>query len=366
MALYDDSVRRLPKTIAMRNCYLSLLLVLLGLSLSAQTAIEVPNVQRPLITKRTADWCPLCGGWGWTFYKALIEQNDADAVILSAHFSGGLMSSTAASLTANLGGGYQPVFYFNQNDLGVTSTNYQGMLTATRTRVELALKDAPVAQTGIRATYGGDSLRIATLTRFFKPADGDYFLGVYLVEKSVIAPQSQQGPQADHRYLLRTALTPEWQGRALASGAIAAGKEVSHNFSFPLGSYRPENLQIATVIWRKNGSKFEVVNANEANEVSRATTAVADLSGRGYRWTAGPNPLQADLQLLTDFPEPLASAKLELLTLSGQVVAELFQGNWPAGRQQHTFQRPAYLSAGLYLLRLHSPRGQLSQSIVIP
>lgn len=275
------------------------------------------------------------------------------------------MNSTASSLTANLGGGYQPVFYFNNNDLGVYSTNYTSMITATRTRVEIALKEDPLAQTGIRATYSGDSLRITTLSRFFKATQGEYLLGVYLVEKKVIAPQASQGQQAEHPYVLRTAITPAWQGESLLNGSIAAGSERQLSFAYPLGKYNPENLQIATVIWRKNGSKYEVVNANKANEVKQATTSVLDLSQRGFRWTAGPNPLNRELILQTDFPEASARLQLQLMAINGQLAVDLYQGAWPAGQTQRTFTLPAQLNRGVYILQLRTAQGQLSRQIVV-
>jgi hypothetical protein len=52
--------------------------------------IEVPATQKSLITKRTADWCPLCGGWGWPFFRQLILDNSNKAVLIAAHYSGAL------------------------------------------------------------------------------------------------------------------------------------------------------------------------------------------------------------------------------------------------------------------------------------
>ncbi|HHB79571.1 MAG TPA: hypothetical protein ENK85_10105, partial [Saprospiraceae bacterium] len=57
-----------------------LLLLAVGISYLAQ-AQEVPQTQSSLIIKKTASWCPPCGGWGWDLFEQLIDDNDSQAIL---------------------------------------------------------------------------------------------------------------------------------------------------------------------------------------------------------------------------------------------------------------------------------------------
>ena len=69
------------------------LLLFFALSFSNIHAQDVPEVQRTLLTKVTATWCPSCGSWGWSFFEDIIEDNTGKATFMGAHHSGNLVSS---------------------------------------------------------------------------------------------------------------------------------------------------------------------------------------------------------------------------------------------------------------------------------
>jgi len=68
--------------------------------LTAQ-AQEVPEVQKTLISKISADWCPPCGTWAWDLFHDLVNDNDNQAVLMAVHHSGGLETPTSNAF-ANL------------------------------------------------------------------------------------------------------------------------------------------------------------------------------------------------------------------------------------------------------------------------
>lgn len=53
-------------------------------------AQNVTDIQTTLITKRTADWCPYCGSYGWQFTTQLKPKLEGkDAIMWNVHHSGG-------------------------------------------------------------------------------------------------------------------------------------------------------------------------------------------------------------------------------------------------------------------------------------
>jgi len=90
----------------------------------------------PLISKRTADWCPNCGNWGWSFKKAMLEEiSTEEATILALHHSGGLANPTSIAITEAVGGSGQPRFYLNNQDMGASSGNWNDKLEEVKTDV---------------------------------------------------------------------------------------------------------------------------------------------------------------------------------------------------------------------------------------
>ena len=56
---------------------------------------------------------------------------------------------------------------------------------------------SPIAQTGLLVEADGNTITVQTKTRFFQDATGDFYLGLYVIERSVIATQASQGSMAD-------------------------------------------------------------------------------------------------------------------------------------------------------------------------
>ena len=92
-------------------------------SLTIGFSQDVPEVQQSLITKITATWCPNCGGWGWTFFENIYDDNADKALLIAAHYSGELQTSVSSDFADNFNISYQPFFILgneNQNVNGET------------------------------------------------------------------------------------------------------------------------------------------------------------------------------------------------------------------------------------------------------
>ena len=127
------------------------LFVLLGLvvQLSAQE-IEVEPIQLTLITKRTADWCPPCGAWGWNAFEGILEDNGNRAISLTLHYSSSdfFYTPTAQDLISNMDGfPGRPGFIVNEEVLSLFNAN--AVRDAVKERVDANFASPPIAQTGL-------------------------------------------------------------------------------------------------------------------------------------------------------------------------------------------------------------------------
>ena len=113
-----------------RNIFILLIFSVFSIVLQAQE-ITVPQTQRPLITKRTASWCPNCGGWGWTFFRNVMDDNNGKAVFFANHYDGIHTSPTTLALATNFGGVSQPLFFLNNTNQSVSSGSTATQLLCT-------------------------------------------------------------------------------------------------------------------------------------------------------------------------------------------------------------------------------------------
>lgn len=341
--------------------------------LSAQD-IDVPQTNKPLVTKYTASWCPNCGSWGWTLFNNLIADNAGDALLLAAHYSGNYQNAAAVAWYENDDAFYQPVFYVNNENQGALSGNIASVRETVRGKVQQINGQAPAAQTGIRAQVSGDyALEVETKTRFFQNATGEYFLGVYLVEKSFVGYQSGQGNNAQHKQMLRLALSPGAFGALLANGSLSAGAEFEQSYTLSsaeiqaagitnLDGLLTGNIEIATVIWKKVGGKYEAVNANSSVVSIVSSTAQPE---EAARFELRPNVVSRQAAVLLELSQDIPDASLSLYSPHGALLRTLHQGRLRAGLNSFELHREN-LPPGLYVLRLATAKAVITRPAVFP
>lgn len=336
-----------------------------SLCLSAQE-MQIPETQRLLISKRTATWCPHCGTWGWSLFSDLLADHAGQAELWSVHYSGDLMNPTAEKIAENLGGQSQPRFYVGHTDQNVTSGTAAAARTAIADQVDAAAGQSPLAQTGIIVADEGSYLDIRTTTRFFSAAEGEFFLAVYVVQKSVIANQAGHGSSSDHKLVLADRATAEWYGEMLGEGTIAAGTEREINVNFSLQGYDPENLRIVTVIWKREGDRYLFVNTNGTDEMVEGPLAVGEYEVPKGQIIVRTNPIRHHLLQLTVVNVPLMEqGRLLLVSMDGRYYGSLAGAGELFDGQPCTFPLDPNMPAGSYVLMLETPAGTWLQPILV-
>lgn len=341
----------------MKQIIYSLLFLFIATVASSQTTnIAVPKTQKGVVTKLAATWCPFCGSLAWDTYKTMVSDLSSKSLVMVAHrsTSSRLYSATAEKvLNAYEPVFYQPYFFFNTKLIGegdkTTGTDMQNA-------VDNFAAVTPVAQTGLAVKFNPTTrdLEVSAKTEFFKTATGNYFTGIYLIEKSVIEQQSNRGSMAEHLNVLRTHFGTSEFGFEIGSGTMMNGffKTISTKTTLST-KINPANIIIASILWQKTGeTSYSMVNANWTDQVSSVTTSVVENQALKAGYTISPNIVQDKANLEFNLPKAGKNVLVQAYDVKGQVVATIVSGSLPAGKHQFQLNRQQLSSKGLYFVRL--------------
>lgn len=337
-------------------------ILLLSLFLMQGIAQQVAQEQRLLITKRTASWCPNCGTWGWTLFKNLTEDNEDKAVLIAAHYDGVLASSAGEELTDNFGGFYQPRFFVNETDQNASQGNIGSIRASVKDQVDAAFALTPVANTGFAPVYSDGALKVDAKVKFFQQAQGDYYLGIYLIENHVTAYQSGIGNNAEHMRVFRESFTAGTFGNQIVNGNVAAGSEFSLSYSLPIGDPQGYDYEIVGIIWKKEGEKYLPVNTWSTSQINTAT-AVKETTV-SQRLTAVPSVTGSGTQIRLELAEQQPVASIDLVNVQGKQVANLHRGLLTQGLHTFEIDRSLIENSGIYFIRFDNGRHVVSTKVI--
>ncbi|MFK8005264.1 MAG: Omp28-related outer membrane protein [Saprospiraceae bacterium] len=325
-------------------------------------AQDVPEVQRPLVTKIAATWCPPCGGWGWTFFENLVIDNEEKATMIVAHHDGQLVTAAGTAFSSNFGSPYQPYFYVYNDDVGASSSNVSTKRTEVKDMVDVEAAKSPVANAGMNLSLTGDQLVIDTKTKFFQAASGEYYLGVYAVENGVVKYQAGIGNDAVHEKVLRGSLTGENFGALLMNGDIAVGDEFTNSFTTEYDSWDLDHLEIVTIVWKKDGDKYVAVNTNLSSDFVTVSNVNVLLENASMEILPNVTSTQAVINI--DLEKELKNTSIELFDLNGKKVTDIFQGKLPDGNSTFTIERNSVATQGMYFVVLKSDGKVMTKRVV--
>lgn len=346
----------------MKKIFLQIALIFL--ISSSSFAQDVPEVQRPLITKITATWCPSCGGWGWTFFENLVIDNEEKATLIAAHYDGQLVTVAGDAFASNFNSPYQPYFYVYNDDVGASSSTAATKRTEVKDIVDLEAAKSPIANAGMILNLADVQLQILTKTKFFQTASGEYYLGIYAVENEVVNFQQGQGNDAVHKKILRGSLLDDTFGELIASGDIDAGSEFEKTYNIELdANWNTDHLEIVTIIWKKEGDSYVATNTNLSSDftpvVSNANVLLQNASMEVL-----PNVISNHAIINIDLEKDLKDATIELIDLDGKIVADVFQGNLPFGNSSFNIERSIVPAQGMYFVVLTSNQKVITKKVI--
>ena len=331
--------------------------------------INVPETQKSIVTKHTATWCPNCGTIAWDVFSNLVNDVTSGAILVAAHRSrsSDLYSKVAEDFLLNMPGVvYQPEFFVNAEKFG---GNYQTLADNIKNKITANASESPIAQAGIQLLVNEDGsgpLRVNTKTKFFKNAQGIYHLAVWLIEKESIADQANRGTKVTHKQVLKKALTEASFGIEFAIDP-EAGTEIENSFEYEFEEGDGiENMEIAVMIWKKEGERFFYVNGNSSTSFSTvSTTSTNLLESRLESFIVTPTLITAEGVIELNLNQKLENAQVNLFNIYGQLVQPIFRGNMERGINRFPLTANAAQQSGLYLVNLTTKEGTISRKVII-
>ena len=323
-------------------------------------AQDVPEQQKTLLTKATATWCTFCGGWGWSFFEGLIEDDEEKAVLIAAHHSSQLATSTSEWFADNFNNTSQPRFYLNNENQGVSPNNSDDKRIAIQDSVNANFDSAPVVNAGIEV-FVTDLFEINVKTKFFQAAEGEYYLGLYFVENDLVNFQQSIGNDAVHQKVIRDAITDEIFGELIVNGQVDAGTE--NEFTFQVEpDWGAAELEVIAIIWKKDGDAYVVENVNMQDQFTLVSTN--DLSLSEAKMTIQPNVILDQATIHIQVEQNLENVNLSLFDIYGKKVTDIFQGNLPTGDHNFSLEKNNDLSGGMYFVNLQANGKVTTQKVV--
>ena len=318
---------------------------------------------KPLIAKRTADWCPNCGTWGWDFKLAILEEISAeDATILAVHHSGGLMNETSSAIVGALGGAGQPRFFLNNQDIGASSGNWNNKLDELKTSVETMNMEIPDFGIVLHGYFGEGANEVVSEIELHvnQAVEGEYYLGTYLVTNDLIHNQSgnSDGPNAIHKKLLLDEFSGNAFGREIGNGPILEGV-MDFNITSTFDNLPEAPTDIAVIIWKKDGDDYTIVNTAVVEGVELLS------SNNDFNWVNSASAIynNNELSVALTSNNSIGEYQIRVLDLNGRLVADT-QGI-TVENQLNVQLNAAALTTGNYFINLISSNGIWSEKVIV-
>ncbi|MFA7273891.1 MAG: Omp28-related outer membrane protein [Crocinitomicaceae bacterium] len=324
----------------------------------------VEQKQMALFTKMTATWCNPCGTWGWTLFEDVYTAKKADAVCIEIHSSSTsqLYTPVASTWMSNFTTiqTSTPQFLLN----GVNRTQYSSTGGIFPTSTKTVLKNAidstalqsPIANSGFTKTLSNGVMSINAKVKFFQNTTGEYYLGVYLVEKDRVNYQNGIGNSAVHKVPLRASVTTAHMGNLIVNGAASAGQEFTSSYSYTLDpTWVAANMKVVTIIWKKNGSDYDYVNAFYENPaLGMEESMTLPLEASIYPSLSN----GAEMVTLDINSQNAQNVSIQLMDQMGKVSTMVYEGKLETGSNVFSINADMNLPSGMYFVRIVSDNAE--------
>jgi flagellar hook assembly protein FlgD len=354
----------------MRKLLLLACLITGTLSMNAQ---EISEDQWSLVTKKTADWCTFCGQWGWTFKKNIIaDQANKPTVVWSSHFSGGLKTPTSEAIINNFPqSGGQPVFFINNDNMNVFSSNIAAKREEFNSVLETLASLPAFAGVGSTAVFDGTKITNTAKVKFFVDLEadsggGEYWLASYLVDDVLIAFQQSQGNNAEHQnVLLHSFNGNNYFGENIVNGSVTANQEftVEGELDFSGDTNIPDyadGYSVVTILWSRVGDNLTPFNLNQQSISASTSTndVLENISIAAFHLGTG----QVELNVTSD--KTMSDVTINLFDINGRIISTKSNVSILEGDNQVILDAQN-LTLGTYIVNIQSELGNKSLKVSV-
>lgn len=341
-------------------------IVLTALCLFFIGSLQAQDEQYSIIVKKSADWCPNCGGWAWPVFEDIVDEMEGrNGIPILMHHTGGLANDASIAITDNLGGNYQPEFFLDTEIQNMTPSNAEEKIGLMKDAVDLNASLGSFM--GIDIDHVSLSEDGTTLTAeishhiYDNEVEGDFSIGLYLIQNNIMHNQSGQGNVLQPK-LLTASFTEEPFGTAIT---VEAGNFGSVNSTLSMDapstlSIQDGDTELVAIIWRwvDTGQKT-VFNADHWTEGIEQVSSTDDL-------TIGLQGLKTlfradELQISFSADQAYANVNLSLIDVAGRKVVSQ-QVEILAGENNLEISTNN-LTSGMYVLNMNIGNEQITQKV---
>lgn len=275
---------------------------------SGSSPVSVDQKQRSMFIDFTATWCGPCGKWGIPTFKQALSANGDDVVGFAVHATPNQTSDLVAyyvrpnndtlfvsPLLGDILGGLNGLQLTGWPTLWLNDAKMSSSASAINSKITAKAAESPVAGVGVEVTPTANGFTARVGAKFFQATSGEYYTSVLITEDNITNRQNHSDPGQPAQYQVQThdhitrgtAINSKedrpntFGDAAIASGSIESGKYVenSYTFTFPnfdfsslpanttlnKWTWKPENTNVVVILWKKNGTKYDFVNAVHAS-----------------------------------------------------------------------------------------------------
>lgn len=314
------------------------------LSLFAQ---RIPD-PKPVIVKITSTMCNVCGLDAWDDFKDIAEKYKEEAVVMAIHplEISDLYSATALDYVENLTAFFGTPMLYTNDEYAELSFHQQA-----NDYVAAFKKRQVVAHPFIDYKIEGNELVVKVKTVFLKDNNRSHYLSLFVVEDEVSAPQDSRGPEDKHTKVLRTHFGESTFGELFSEEPIIANQEFEKTYRMPIDvNWNKENLEIAAIIWEKNGEEYRFVNANTAVEPV-FTTSTNEIVLESIM-TVHPNPFNQQTTINFELKNEFIAANLQVMDVAGKIIKV-----YPISEKRGSIELGRELIRGIYFAQIKTEVG---------
>lgn len=227
------------------------------------SCVQIAKKQNSILVKFTATWCQPCGEWGVPAFQELYDQNKGNVLAVTAQVDDDLTTAKNGPITEafDLKWNYSgtPNFAVNNTMLNTSYYNANGAISTNSST-------APKIGTNLKYTIGAGAnagkLNINAYAKAFEPLSGQYYMGVYVVAKKIVAYQNGIGNGHEHHLVMLDAVTDDVWGDEIIAATATKDQVFNKQYVFEYDpSWKLSDISIQTVIWKKVGNSYEYINS---------------------------------------------------------------------------------------------------------
>jgi hypothetical protein len=200
-----------------------------------------------------------CGSFGINLLDQVKATNPSNTYFISVHPNA--TDTLFASAGIDVASAYQVSGF---PDFGVGDQS--GLLTQTTIISAMNTEALESAQGGIEVNYTTtvDSILVTLYGKFYTNDTATYFATAYIVENNILSPQTGASASYNHQHVLRAASGPSGVGQQVNTLPVTSNTSFKIRHGIPRNpTWNLANISVVAVLWRKNGSDFEYVNAGD-------------------------------------------------------------------------------------------------------